>query len=149
DTDCVSNVTNYCDYIERDTRREGARWLENADGDLNTDCIDVGTPVQACGSVTIPLTEIVTGLAEDDVDFWIEYVEGTDIAVGTAAVAEGGVIAFPEDYNGGSVTVTVYIGGAEQDFVTFAGEGAYAYAAGGVEFTIDTDCVSNVTNYCD
>lgn len=139
-TDCELPPEGYfCDYSNHTGAGSVYDWLAGAPEGANTDCIDIGDPIQACGQVTIPFTETV-----EPFDFWIEYVEGTNIAVGTPKVATDGVISFPEDYNGGSVTVTAYIGGPEQDWVAFANEGAWAYTEGGVQFTIDTDCIDDI-----
>lgn len=140
DTDCQEpEPVNYCDYSQLTGPGSVGDWLASAPEGANTDCIDVGTVVQQCGFIQIPITERV-----EPFNYWIEYVDEN----GEEQVLPAEGLSFEEDFNGGSVTYTFYIGGPEQDWVDFANEGSWQYP--GQAITIDTDCMDpEPVNYCD
>ena len=121
---------NYCDVGNRPNGVSVADWLAGAPAGANTDCIDVGEPVLTCGAFDLPIENKVIGMS-----YQIEYIED-----GVRKILPAGGVTWDEDYNDGSVTITVYVGGPEQDYVDFANVGVWKYP--GTEVTIQTDCES-------
>ncbi len=152
-TDCELPDPNfYCDYSNLTGAGDVYSWLASAPDGANTDCIDVGAPVEACGSLNIPFESRITGFGSGYALLW---AEGTSIPDDYSLWNSSWPIAFAEDYNSGSVDVIVFIGGPEDDYYHFANEDPYPYPypnqargdiaagslGGGVQYTIDTDCV--------
>jgi hypothetical protein len=159
-TDCEAPVpVDYCDYSQLVGAGDVYNWLLNAPEGADTDCIDVGEPVQSCGTLNIPFSERV-----EPFTYVLLWAIGTEIPADDSLWNSTWPITFAEDYNGGSVDVIVFIAGPEDDYYHFAGEDPYPYPypnidrgdiparslGGGVTFTIDTDCVDPVpVDYCD
>lgn len=152
-TDCEDPVpVNFCDYTQIVGAGSVFDWLSGAPEGANTDCIDVGTAIQACGSLDIPFESRVTGIGSG---YYLLWAEGTVIPTDDSLWHDTWPIVFPEDADGGSVDVIVFIAGPEDDYYHFADEEPYPYPypvqdlgdiparslGGGMVYTIQTDCI--------
>ncbi|WP_084075229.1 hypothetical protein [Demequina sp. NBRC 110052] len=124
---------NYCDATERPAGMSIAEWL--AEGEFNgADCFEF-TPALQCGSFDWTIDESPEGIGP----YEVRYLEGA----GMTTDAVNGMMmpaTFPEDYNGGSVVITVWLQGPEKDYLVGTGLPNY-WDNNGRNVTIDTDCL--------
>lgn len=102
---------------------------------------------EVCGTYSFePVCGGVTGTADFTVTnkpTWTYVARFSETAPADFEDGTEGGLTFPEDYNGGSVTVYAWIGGTENDVVN--GRGLPTYDDGPETLTIDTDCAAPVT----
>lgn len=124
---------NYCDATERPAGMSIAEWL--LEGEFNgADCFDFEAVLE-CGSYDASITDSPEGIGP----YEIRWLEGANQ---TPNATEGKMLpaTFPEDYNGGSVMISVWVQGPEKDYLV--GTSIPNYWDGTVRnFTIDTDCL--------
>lgn len=126
---------DYCDPANKPGGVALATWLAD---NGNPDCIDLDVDDE-CGIATGEITRDKTPEAWN----WaVAFEEGA--ATYNLGVAQFGSISFPEDHNGGSVTVSYYLVGPESDYGKISGEpNFWNQNAGSIE--VDTDCIDEET----
>jgi hypothetical protein len=120
---------NYCNPAERPDGMSIAQWLSEGQFD-GADCFTI-TPNLQCGSFDATVDGPFAGYT------W-RYLEGAgmapDLSTGMALPA-----VFGEDYNSGSVDITVWLEGPEKDYLVGTGLPNY-WDGNGRTVTINTDC---------
>ena len=131
-TDSTATPVDYCD-ISQKGGGSVAQWLAEGEFD-GAECFTT-TVVPQCGSLGINLDGPV------GMPWGYQYAEGSGVT--PAYPGENFPAVFPEDYNGGSVTVSVWIVGAEKDYVKGTGL-PNLWDGTSVDYVVDTDCVDPV-----
>ncbi|HET7673681.1 MAG TPA: hypothetical protein VFK11_04185 [Candidatus Saccharimonadales bacterium] len=121
-----SASADYCDPANRPRGQSIGQWVPK----------DVNCVVPSVNAVCGALEGSVTNLTP--LNYGISWSEGSpDYNFNTSLPA-----SFPEDYNGGNVTVYYWVVGAEADYVTGRNIPNY-WEQNAASVTIDTDCEEN------
>lgn len=133
----MQSATNYCDYGPVKPGSVGD-YLAGAPTGADIDCLDIWVESQGCGYLDIRIADYVINWGFQNV---LRWSEGQADVFGLRQSTFP--ISFAEDYNGGSVWVTVVLVAPERDYVLQAGPDAALYWSGNEvdqTFLIDTDC---------